>query len=75
MKAVSLGSLLIFAFSFLLDVRVHSRAVILLDWLLLIIFLFGLRMAFRLFIQKKAGQATGGKKNVLIVGATDAGEL
>lgn len=73
LKAVSLGSLLIFAFSFLLDVRVHSRAVILLDWLLLIVFLFGLRMVFRLLIQKKAGQ--GKKRNALIVGAQDMGEL
>lgn len=74
LKAVTLGSLLIFASSFLLDIRAHSRAVILLDWLLLIVFLFGLRMAFRLFIQKRTRQ-TGDKKNVLIVGATDAGEL
>ncbi|MBU1486482.1 hypothetical protein KKH56_00275 [bacterium] len=73
LKAVTLGSLLIFGFSFLLNIRPRSRSVFLLDWLLLIVFLFGLRMVFRLLIQKKAGQ--GKKRNALIVGAEDMGEL
>lgn len=75
LKAVTLGSFLIMVSSFLLNIRNHSRSIIALDWLLLIIFLFGLRMVARLLIQKKSGQKEKDKRNALIVGATDAGEL
>ena len=75
LKAVTLGSFLIMASSFLLNIRSHSRSVLALDWLLLIIFLFGLRMVARLLIQKKAGRKKKDKRNALIVGAGNMGEL
>lgn len=74
-KAVVLGSvtsvlILLFAFRF----NGLSRAVFVLDGLLLLVMLTGTRLAFRLFRHvSSAGPAQG--RRVLIYGAGDAGEL
>ncbi len=75
-KAVSLGSVasllvVLFAFRF----EGFSRAVFVIDALLMLLFLAGSRMAFRLFRQiLPAGSKQDGRR-VLIYGAGDGGEL
>lgn len=74
-KAVAVGSVgsvmaLLFAFRF----EGFSRAVFVLDGLLLFMMLAGSRVAFRLFRQMLPAPTSGGRR-VLIYGAGDAGEL
>jgi UDP-GlcNAc:undecaprenyl-phosphate GlcNAc-1-phosphate transferase len=74
-KAVAVGSVgsvlaLLFAFRF----EGFSRAVFVLDGLLLFMMLAGSRVAFRLFRQLLPAPTSGGRR-VLIYGAGDAGEL
>ena len=85
-KAVALSSLLIFsAMLFNRSVTGFSRGVLLLDALLTLIYAGGLRIAIRIYFTHGIGQlfandftlrarAEAGKKNLLIVGAGDAGE-
>lgn len=85
-KAVALSSLLIFSVMlFTGTVTGFSRGVLLLDALLALLFVGGLRVAIRLYYTHGFGQlvagdfslrnrAEAGKKNLLIVGAGDAGE-
>lgn len=76
-KAVVVGSIasvlvIVFAFRF----EGHSRAVFMLDAIILLMFLAGSRIAFRLFrkVLPPGGAARDGRR-VLIYGAGDAGEL
>lgn len=85
-KAVGLSSLIIFsAMLFNRSVTGFSRGVLLLDALLALLFIAGLRVAIRIYFTQGAGQlfagdftlrtkTEAGKKNLLIVGAGDAGE-
>ncbi|HEY7784299.1 MAG TPA: hypothetical protein VIB00_06215 [Pyrinomonadaceae bacterium] len=75
-KAVAISSVLsvlvlLFAFRF----QGFSRAVFVIDGMLMFMFLAGSRMAFRLFRQLLPAPKTGEGRRVLIYGAGDGGEL
>ncbi|MGH9900933.1 MAG: hypothetical protein ACRD68_03735, partial [Pyrinomonadaceae bacterium] len=75
-KAVAVGSVasmlvVLFAFRF----QGYSRAVFVLDAMILLMLLTGSRIAFRLFRKVLPSGAAGGGRRVLIYGAGDAGEL
>ncbi len=75
-KAVILGSILSFL-AILLAYRFqgYSRAVFVIDGVLLLLALGGSRMAFRLFRQLLPNPTNGKKRNILIYGAGDGGEM
>jgi lipopolysaccharide/colanic/teichoic acid biosynthesis glycosyltransferase/nucleoside-diphosphate-sugar epimerase len=73
-KAVSVGMVLIVSLTFMLGFQGHSRLVFLIQWPLLIVALFGLRVARKTWTES-AVRDTGQKtRNVLIVGAGDSAE-
>ncbi|MDP3732103.1 MAG: hypothetical protein Q8R31_03600 [Candidatus Omnitrophota bacterium] len=73
-KAVTLGSALsIITFTFLFRFKDFSRAVFFIDWLLLLFFVSGYRILFRV-LGELFGRVRKEGKNVLIFGAGDAGE-
>jgi UDP-GlcNAc:undecaprenyl-phosphate/decaprenyl-phosphate GlcNAc-1-phosphate transferase len=76
-KAVVVGSVLsVLALLFAYRFKDYSRAVFILDALILFVLLAGSRVAFRLFRQMlPAGGANRNGRRVLIYGAGDAGEL
>lgn len=69
-KAVTLGTVLIAAGLFLLDFDRHSRVVLVLDWVLLVVALYG----YRLFLKVRAENRSPAQIPTLIVGANDTGE-
>lgn len=69
-KAVTLGSALISANLFLLGFGSHSRAVLAIDWMLLVIVLFG----YRLCLKARAEHHSRPRIPTLIVGVTNMGE-
>ncbi|MEQ1922287.1 MAG: hypothetical protein ABL952_07240 [Pyrinomonadaceae bacterium] len=75
-KGVGLGSVLsVLALLLLYRFQYFSRAVFILDALLLLMAVIGSRMAFRLFRQMLPNQSTSEGRNVLIYGAGDGGEM
>lgn len=70
LKAVTLGSVVIAASLFLLDFDLHSRAVLVIDWMLLVVALYG----YRLFLKVRAENRSHTRIPALIVGANDTGE-
>ena len=70
LKAVTLGSVLIAASLFLLDFDLHSRAVLVIDWMLLVVALYG----YRLYLKLRAENRSHARIPALIVGANDTGE-
>ena len=74
-KAVSSGSVLsILGLLFLFRFEGYSRALFVIDWLILLLLSSGVRIALRLFREYFALQSSKSKR-VLILGAGDAGEL
>ncbi len=75
-KAVTLSSILLPVIPFLLQIQFPPRAVLIIDWFLLIVILGGCRMVFKLTAERlrKPG-VSGNKKTVLIIGAGDTGEM
>ena len=74
-KAVTIGSLLIPLLPFMLQVAV-PRAVLIIDWILLIVALGGSRVFFKLTTERlRHSWLAENRKNVLIVGAGDSGEM
>lgn len=78
-KAVTLSSVLSVGLLFIVF-RLESfpRSVFIIDWLILLMLIGGSRFAYRLYREgwfKKGNGASGGEKNILIVGAGRAGEL
>ncbi len=77
-KAVSISSVVIVAFVMVLHIG-HPRSVFIIDWLLLIIGLSGVRFIIRLTrpIRRRQSNSNGNgrRKKLLIVGAGDAGEM
>ena len=72
-KAVTAGSVAVVALTFMLGFQGHSRGVMLVDWGLLILVLFGSRVGLKAWLAyRRRPSAT--PKNVLIVGADDTGE-
>lgn len=69
-KAVTLGSALTSANLFLLGFGSHSRAVLTIDWMLLVILLFG----YRLCLKARAEHGSRPRTPALIVGVTNMGE-
>ncbi len=75
-KGVGLGSVLsVLAVLVLYRFQYFSRAVFVVDALLLLLAVIGSRMAFRLFRQILPNQPVSEGKNVLIYGAGDGGEM
>ena len=72
-KAVTAGSVAVAAMTFMLGFQAHSRGVLLVDWALLILVLFGSRMGLKLSLAYRQ-RSTEKPKDVLIVGADDTGE-
>jgi lipopolysaccharide/colanic/teichoic acid biosynthesis glycosyltransferase/nucleoside-diphosphate-sugar epimerase len=69
-RAVTLGSIFIAATLFGLGLGAHSRAVLVIDWMLLVVVLFG----YRLFLKARAERQSQPRIPTLIVGASDMGE-
>ena len=75
LKGVSLSSLIFSAVVLMVLGPGFPRRVLLLDWLLCLALVGGVRLAFRAFREgNKDGQGLGGKRT-LVVGAGDAGEM
>ena len=74
-KAVSVGSLLIPFIPFFMQMDFFPRSVLIIDWLLLMVILGGSRVVFKLTVEKLKRPRFDHRKNVLIVGAEDMGEL
>jgi nucleoside-diphosphate-sugar epimerase/lipopolysaccharide/colanic/teichoic acid biosynthesis glycosyltransferase len=70
LKAVTVGTVLIAAGFFLLDFDLHSRAVLAIDWMLLVVALYG----YRLFLKIRTEKRSHSRIPTLIVGAHDTGE-
>jgi len=74
-KAVTLGSVLsVFTIHFLLGLYSYPRSVYILDWLVLIMLMGGMRMQRRV-LRELQSLNTVGKKRVVLFGAGDAGEI
>jgi len=77
-KAVTVSSVLIVAIAMVANVG-QPRSVFIIDWLLLVIALSGIRFVVRLTrplrTRHKNGNGNGRRKKVLVVGAGDAGEM
>ena len=74
LKAATAGSAGFFVALLLKGLQGHSRGVILIDWLILIFLVGGVRLALRLY-RTFVSQRTAGRKRVLVLGAGDAGEM
>lgn len=75
-KSVTVGSALIPVFSFLLQTRLQPRSTLIIDWFVLIMALGLSRMLFKITVDRLKKPRLGKvRKNVLVVGAGDTGEL
>ncbi len=73
-KAVTAGSAAFAVALFFLELKGHSRAVLVLDWLILIFLVGGTRLSLRL-CQRIRPPRGKGILRVLVIGAGDAGEM
>jgi FlaA1/EpsC-like NDP-sugar epimerase len=75
LKAVTTSSVIIFIIVMLQD-KGHPRSIFIIDWLLLVTGLCGLRFFIRITrpLRQQQNKTNGKRKRVLIVGAGDAGE-
>jgi len=75
-KAVTVGTVLIPAASFLLQMNMQPRSTLIMDWFLLILGLGLSRMIFKITVDRLKKPRLGqNRKNALIIGAGDTGEL
>lgn len=75
-KAVTIGTLLLPIMSFSFSLDFPPRSILFIDWILLISILGGTRILFKLTAERlKEPSREKTKKNVLIIGAGDTGEL
>ncbi len=75
-KAVSLSStLIVLAMTFLFRFGEYSRVVFVMDWLIVLFFLTGIRIFIRILDESFSHYYNLGKKKILIFGAGDTGEL
>jgi len=75
-KAVTVGSLLLPIVPFLMQIASAPRSILIIEWFLLIMILGGSRVFFKVTAERlKRPQLGKNRKNVLIVGADDTGEL
>ncbi len=70
----SASSLAIVFVVFFAGQRVHSRSIFIIDWILLVGLMGGLRILLRLWLEKPEATSYKPKTNVLIIGAGDLGE-
>lgn len=73
-KSITAGSLLFVAASFLFDLRGHSRAIFVIDWMLLTLIITGIRFKSKIFERFKQEDSLNASR-VLIIGAGDDGEM
>ncbi len=73
-KAVTISSLLLPFVPFLFQMPVPPRSTLIIDWLLLIFLLGGSRIIFKLTTERLRASPLDNRKNVLVIGAEDAGE-
>ncbi|MDZ7264815.1 MAG: polysaccharide biosynthesis protein [candidate division KSB1 bacterium] len=79
-KACTLGSVIYLVLMFFLGIRVFSRSVFLIDWLLVMLFVGGLRiflriMTERISIRERLENIHVARRNIVIIGAGDVGEM
>ncbi|HOJ43633.1 MAG TPA: nucleoside-diphosphate sugar epimerase/dehydratase, partial [Syntrophorhabdaceae bacterium] len=75
LKAVTLGTVIFSAYVFFyFRVESFPRSTVIIDWFIIITFLGGSRFFYRFFREFKGASYSGGK-NVLIIGASDEGEM
>jgi len=75
-KSVTIGSVLIPVLSFLLQLKLQPRSTLIMDWFLLIMSLGLSRMLFKITVDRLKKPRLGkNRKNVLVIGAGDTGEL
>jgi len=74
-RAITISSILIPLVPFFLQFGYHPRSIFIIDWFLLIVTLGGSRVVFRWVAEKIRNPLVSSRKNVLIVGAGDTGEL
>lgn len=79
-KACTIGSVLYLVVMFFLGIRVFSRSIFLIDWLLVMLFIGGLRiflriMAERISIKERLENIHIARRNIVIIGAGDVGEM
>jgi lipopolysaccharide/colanic/teichoic acid biosynthesis glycosyltransferase len=72
-KAVSVSSVVIIALTFMFGFRDHSRLILLVSWGLLVMVLFGVRVALKTWFEYRRRAPVQEKKHALIVGANDTG--
>jgi len=73
-KAVTLSSIVFVMATFLLDFRSYSRAIVLIDWMILIILILGVRFRSKIFEKVQKTKISMGKP-IMIVGAGNSGEI
>ena len=76
-KAVTLSSVILWIFIFLLDKISFPFSILVIDWMLLFILLSGSRLAIRIIrdIKNKTKIKKNAENRILVVGAGDAGEM
>ncbi len=79
-KACTVSSLIYLVLMFFISVRVFSRSVFLIDWLLVMLFVGGLRiflriMTERISIKERLENIHVARRNIIIIGAGDVGEM
>ncbi len=79
-KACTLSSVLSVVLIFFLGIRIMSRSVFLIDWILVMLFVGGLRVAMRILterisIRERLEFIHVTRKNIIIIGAGDVGEM
>lgn len=73
LKAVTVGSALVTAATFMTGLRSHSRLVLLIDWGLLVPVLFGIRVAAKSRLEARRRQSVPAPGRMLIAGVGDTG--
>jgi len=79
-KACTLSSVISVVLIFFLDVRILSRSVFLIDWILVMLFVGGFRVTLRILTERisfreRLQYMNVDRKNIVIIGAGDVGEM
>jgi FlaA1/EpsC-like NDP-sugar epimerase len=72
--ACSISSVMIITVIFLMGVTTHSRSIFFIDWMLSVLLIGGFRVSLRV-VNEKLTMTDALRKNVLIIGAGDVGEM
>jgi lipopolysaccharide/colanic/teichoic acid biosynthesis glycosyltransferase len=74
-KGVTVGSVCIILLTFLAGERSHPRSAFVIDWFILMFLLTGYRLSFKSIGGRLGPRESAGKKNILIYGAENMGDL